>query len=73
MNIWESIKEKMLSRYLIIDNRKVKTCIVKEDDCKYKTNGKCYNNGDYKKLGKICLKKCERYEKEDEILEEMGQ
>lgn len=53
MNIWELIKEKMLSRYLIIDNRKVKTCIVKEDDCKYKTNGKCYNNGDYKRLGKI--------------------
>ena len=29
--------------------------IVDYEECKYKTNGKCYYNGEWKRLGKKCL------------------
>lgn len=28
--------------------------IIREDECRYKTNGICYNNRDTKRLGKRC-------------------
>lgn len=32
--------------------------IVNYDECRYKTNGICYNNSDIKRLGKKCMR-CE--------------
>ena len=29
--------------------------IIDYEECRYKTNGKCYCNADWKKLGKKCL------------------
>lgn len=42
--------------YFIDDEEKEeKEIIIDYNECKYKVNGKCYNNfGDYKRLGKRC-------------------
>lgn len=36
------------------------------NECRYKVNGKCYNNfGDYIRLGKVCFGRCTHFLEED--------
>lgn len=51
------------------EEKEEKEIIVDYNECKFKVNGKCYNNfGDYKKLGKKCYlgEKCTHFSREQE-------
>ena len=49
-----------MSRITYVDeNNKEVVVIINYEECRYKTNGICYNNYDMKLLGKKCIK-CER-------------
>lgn len=47
--------------YLDEDGEIEKEVIESEDECRYKVNGKCYNNWNMKALGKRCFKKCTHF------------
>lgn len=45
-----------MSRITVEDENGVeKIIIIDYEECRYKTNGTCYSNADWKKLGKKCL------------------
>lgn len=58
-----------MSRVTYFDeNEEEKEIILNLDECRYKVNGKCYNNyGDYIRLGKRCFCRCTHFLEEDNI------
>lgn len=61
-----------MSRVTYLDEEEnEKEIIIDRNECKYKVNGRCYNNfGDYLKLGKKCYlgDKCTHF-----LIEEAGE
>lgn len=47
------------------ENEREKVILWKKNECKWKINGICSNNSDWKKLGKKCHE-CNRKETEEE-------
>lgn len=45
---------KVSRRTYFDENGDERVVIIKEDECRYKTNGLCYNNNQTKTLGKKC-------------------
>ncbi|MEE1073218.1 MAG: hypothetical protein U0L26_12710 [Cellulosilyticum sp.] len=39
--------------------------LYSREECRYKVNGKCYNNGSLEHLGKVCHNICNFYMKEN--------
>lgn len=56
-----------MSKIIIYDLEEKRGTIIldRKEECKYKVNGKCYNNGDIKHLGKVCRNTCIFYEIEE--------
>lgn len=53
-----------MSRVTIEDELgRERVVIMDYEECRYKTNGKCYNNRNMKKLGKVC-RGCEKWKEE---------
>lgn len=46
----------------------IKEVIYREDECRYKTNNICFNNSNFKMLGKKCHG-CQQFTKEDSKIE----
>lgn len=66
----------IMSRVTYLDDEmNEKELIIDMDECRYKVNGRCYNNfGDYIKLGKKCYlgEKCTHFllEEQEEDIDE---
>ena len=56
--------DKEVSRVTFADELgRERVVIMDYEECRYKTNGKCYNNRNMKKLGKVC-RGCEKWKEE---------
>lgn len=48
-----------MSRRTFIKEDETEIEIIESNEkCRYMVNGKCYNNKDYRTLGKVCHKRC---------------
>lgn len=57
-----------MSRFIILEEDSSKReVVIDEKECRYKVNSMCFNNYDFKDLGKKCHKKeeCKYFEKEN--------